>query len=480
MRVWLYARLSRDDDDEMNSLNNQRKIVREFANKQGYEVVGESFDDNVSGMTFDRDGIREIEKQVEYKAIDAVLVKDMSRLGRHKTDTAVFIDYLRRNDIRVISATENLDTSRQSDDLVISFKGLMNDYYAREGGEKVRIGMDNLLKQGLIITPPIGYFKDKNTNEIIVVEEQAEIVRRIFDLYLAGYGCSAIARILNEDGVKSPAYYHKCVYGRHLGSNKPEIGSRYLWDHTGVKRILLNEFYIGTVTCHKTYNNKITQIRKIIPKEEQYVHENLVTPIISKDKFFQVKLLMEQKKRGNVRASANRPCHRYAGLLECGDCGSTFTSFKRTWKGVERIEYVCNGYHRYGKENCPPHRIRETELDKIICGEITNVKEQAAQLYENIDGEVRKWLKKKSTVTGKIRQLNAALEQKKSDQKEILLERIRDKEHASVYDEMLSTCESDIKKIEQELYDIQHYSETIKKRKSEMKRTVELIDEIIK
>lgn len=133
-----------------------------------------------------------------------------------------------------------------------------------------------------------------------------------------------------------------------------------------------------------------------------------------------------------------------------------------------------------GKENCPPHRIRETELDEIICGEISNVKEQAAQLYENIDGEVRKWLKKKSTVTGKIRQLNAELEQRKNDQKEILLERIRDREHASVYDEMLSACESDIKKIEQELYDIQHYSETIKKRKSEMKRTVELIDEIIK
>ena len=146
MRVWLYARLSRDDDDEMNSLNNQRKIVREFAKQQGFEVIGESFDDNVSGMTFDRDGIREIEKQVEDKAIDAVLVKDMSRLGRHKTDTAVFIDYLRRNEIRVISATENLDTSRQSDDLVISFKGLMNDYYAREGCEKVRIGMDYLLK----------------------------------------------------------------------------------------------------------------------------------------------------------------------------------------------------------------------------------------------------------------------------------------------------------------------------------------------
>ena len=116
MRVWLYARLSRDDDDEMNSLNNQRKIVREFANKQGYEVVGESFDDNVSGMTFDRDGIREIEKQVEDKTIDAVLVKDMSRLGRHKTDTAVFIDYLRlflnNNDFICVFVLEIADRRR--------------------------------------------------------------------------------------------------------------------------------------------------------------------------------------------------------------------------------------------------------------------------------------------------------------------------------------------------------------------------------
>ena len=213
MKVWLYARLSRDEDDEMNSLNNQRQIVREYAEKMDYEVVGESFDDNVSGMTFDRDGIRKIAEQVEKKTIDAVLVKDMSRLGRHKTDTAVFIEYLRRNDIRVISATENLDTSRQSDDLVISFKGLINDYYAREGSEKVRIGMDNMLKKGLIITPPMGYFKDKNTNKIVVIEEQAAIIRRIFDLYLYGYGCSAIAHLLNDNGIKSPAYYQKIIHG---------------------------------------------------------------------------------------------------------------------------------------------------------------------------------------------------------------------------------------------------------------------------
>ena len=144
------------------------------------------------------------------------------------------------------------------------------------------------------------------------------------------------------------------------------------------------------------------------------------------------------------------------------------------------MEYVCNGYHRYGKDNCSSHRIHEEELDEIIYGEIKNLREQAGNIYDNIDSEVRKWLKKKSTVTGKIKQLNADLEQRKSDQKEILLERIRDKEHAEVYDEMLTACENDIKKISQELYDIQNYSETIKKRKAEMKQTVDLIEEIVK
>ena len=404
----------------------------------------------------------------------------MSRLGRHKTDTAVFIEYLRRNDIRVISATENLDTSRQSDDLVISFKGLINDYYAREGSEKVRIGMDNMLKKGLIITPPMGYFKDKNTNKIVVIEEQAAIIRRIFDLYLYGYGCSAIAHLLNDNGIKSPAYYQKIIHGKRLGWDKPEISSRFMWDHSSVKRILCNKFYIGTVVCHKTYNNKITHIRKDIPKEEQYVHENLVTPIISKEKFEQVQRLMEQKKKMNVRAGYNKPYHRYAGLLECGDCGSSFSAVNRKWNGEVRVEYVCNGYHRYGKDNCSSHRIHEEELDEIIYGEIKNVREQAERIYENIDGEVRKWLKKKSTVTGKLRQLNNSLEQRKSDQKEILLERIRDREHAKIYDEMLAACESDIEKIQQEINELENYSETIKKRKSEMKRTIDLIEEIIK
>ena len=103
MKVWLYARLSRDEDSELNSLTNQQNILREYSEKNQYTVVGESFDDNVSGMHFNREGINKIYTAVEEKQIDAVIVKDLSRLGRHRTQTAMFIDYLRENDVRVLS-----------------------------------------------------------------------------------------------------------------------------------------------------------------------------------------------------------------------------------------------------------------------------------------------------------------------------------------------------------------------------------------
>ena len=105
MRVWLYARLSNDDDREMNSLQNQQEICRACAEKQGWTIAGSSTDDNISGMSFDRRGLDELTAAVDADKIDAVIVKDLSRLGRHRTQTALFIDYLREHQVRVISAT---------------------------------------------------------------------------------------------------------------------------------------------------------------------------------------------------------------------------------------------------------------------------------------------------------------------------------------------------------------------------------------
>ena len=481
MKVWLYYRLSRDEDAELNSLNNQRNILVEYANANNHEIVGESFDDNVSGMHFNREGISKIYEQVENKAIDAIIVKDLSRLGRHRTQTAMFIDYLREHDVRVLSVTENIDTSNEDDDLMIGFKGIFNDMYARDISKKIRAGYKQKQKNGIVITVPLGYFKDKNTNEIVIVEEEAEIVRKIFDLYLSGYGLKAIAKKLNDEGIKSPQYYQNKMYNKKLPSNKPEITGRYLWVNTTVKRILQNEFYIGTVTCHKTYTSKINHIRKVLPEEEQFKHENFAPAIISKDKWEQVQFLLSSKRNNNVRASSSNPCHRYTGLIECGDCGCTFVCKKRKWKDKpERIEYNCNGYHRYGKEHCTAHRIDEEYLDKLIYDELMSIKDEALANYKSIESDVKKWMSNKNSVNNKLKHLNTSLEQRKSDQKEILLERIRDREHADIYTEMLEKCESDIQKLEYEIKSIQDYNSTIKKRKAEMKDSVQIIEEIIK
>lgn len=136
MRVWLYARLSGDDDPAQNSLQNQQEICRAFAEKRGDTIVGCSSDDNVSGMSFSRRGLDALAAAAQVGKIDAVLTKDLSRLGRHKTQTALFIDYLRDHQVRVISVTEGIDTFREEDDLILGVRGLMNDYYAKDIGKR--------------------------------------------------------------------------------------------------------------------------------------------------------------------------------------------------------------------------------------------------------------------------------------------------------------------------------------------------------
>ena len=199
MRAWLYYRLSRDEDEEMNSLQNQRQILVDYAGQNGYEIVGESFDDNVSGMTFNRKGLGKLEIAVDEGKIDVVLVKDLSRLGRHRTQTELFIDHLRQNNVKVISVTEGIDSFNENDDLLIGFKQIFNDFYAKDISKKVKAGVRQKQKnKGLIESLPLGYKRDRNTNTVLVDDETAWIVQEVFKLYVDGYGLTTIARTMNE------------------------------------------------------------------------------------------------------------------------------------------------------------------------------------------------------------------------------------------------------------------------------------------
>ena len=479
MRVWLYYRLSRDEDKQFNSLNNQYNIIESYALNNGHTIVGSSFDDNVSGMHFNRAGIDELTEAVENGMIDAVIVKDLSRLGRHKTQTALYIDYLRQNNVRVLSATESIDTFNEADDLIIGFKGLMNDFYARDGSRRVTAGLRQKQKAGLVITPPFGYFKDKNTKQVVIVPEAADTIHLIFSSYLDGKGVKAIAAMLNENGNKTPALMQKHLTGKRLPEKQELIIKKYLWDATMVSRILQDESYTGTLICHKSERNKINKTNRATNPDEQFRHENFLPTIIPRDLWEQAQTLMAMRKRESVRAGEGRPILRYSGLIACGDCGRAFTGKRVKQKNGERVEYICSTYLRYGKEHCGAHAIREEYLDDIVYQELQNTKQQYQTLWTQLEKAIEGWLPKTTNTQQQLKKQRERIELLEEEVETILMERIRDKENAQRYDRMIAKREEQIANAKKRIEELENIGQIIRSRQAKLRKDIGLIDDIL-
>ena len=479
MKVWLYYRLSRDEDEELNSLNNQRKIIYNFAVSNGHQVVGESFDDNVSGMHFNREGIDKIYEVVEAGKIEAIIVKDLSRLGRHRTQTALFIDYLREHNVRVLSATENIDTFNENDDLIIGFKGLVNDFYARDGSRRVRTGYRQKQKEGIVTIPPFGYFKDKNTKKVVVVEEASETVRMIFSAYIGGSGMKAIARTLNEQRRKTPALMQMELLNKRLPNTQDGILKKYLWDATMVGRILKDESYIGTLICHKSERNNINKTFRFTDPEEQFRHENYLPMIVTRETWELAQTLLAERKAKNTRAGTNKGILRYGGLLRCQDCGRTFIGKRIKLKDGERVVYVCDTYHRYGKEHCSSHIVDEEALDRLIGAELLRTKELYEENWSRLEWIIEKWTPKASMASAKISKLQEHILLLEEEVEVILMERIRDKANAERYDRMIAKREEQIAEAKKQIEELQNISEMLRIRQAKLKRDISLIDDIL-
>ena len=479
MRVWLYYRLSRDEDDELNSLTNQRKIIYEYAVTNGHEVVGESFDDNVSGMHFNREGIDKIYEAVEAGKIEAIIVKDLSRLGRHRTQTALFIDYLREHDVRVLSATENIDTFNENDDLIIGFKGLVNDFYARDGSRRVRTGYRQKQKEGIVTIPPFGYFKDKNTKKVVIVEEAAETVRLIFSAYVGGSGMKAIARTLNEQRRKTPALVQLELLNKSLPNTQDGILKKYLWDATMIARILRDESYVGTLICHKSERNKINKTFRFTEPEEQFRHENYLPPIITPELWEQTQMMLAERKRLNVRAAPSQEILRYSGLLRCEDCGRAMFGRRTHLKSGERVTYVCSTYNRYGKEHCSQHQIDESILDRLIIDELKNTKVLYQQNWDALEHLITQWTPKAELTGVQTAKLEKSILRLEDEMEAILMERIRDKAHAERYDRMIQKREEEIAAMKKQISELQNISAVLRERQSKLKQDIRMMDDIL-
>lgn len=419
MRVWIYTRLSNDGDPERDSLQNQERICREFAAQRGDQIVGQSSDNNISGMNFSRRGLSQLTAAVEDCRLDGVVVKDISRLGRHRTQTALFIDYLRERGVRVISATEGLDTFQEEDDLIIGVRGLMNDYYAKDIGKKIRAGYRQKQREGIVITPPFGYRKDRNTNTIELYPEASETVRLVYSLYLQGLGQKEIARRLNALGRKTPAQLRAEQCGREVCAASRTKDGRYVWTYASVKNILMEEAYAGVLINHRSETN--SGKAKRLEQAEWYRHENFFPAIIQRDIWEKA----QQKLKAQARpANGNKAKHRYAGLILCKECGSPFVPMIRYWNGKWRVEYVCKGYHRNGKSYCSSHRIHEEVLDAAVLEFVQTMRIRMAEEQKDLKQKQKMWALRKPILDAHILALQEKIQGLEQEIEEILMDKI--------------------------------------------------------
>ena len=181
----------------------------------------------------------------------------------------------------------------------------------------------------------------------------------------------------------------------------------------------------------------------------------------------------------NPRSQNGRSLHRYSGLIKCSDCGAGFTARTRKWKGKEYVEYTCNSAHRYGKQYCTPHTVRENQLDALIEDEVRGLRETILVESERYNKIVKDWVKKKPLYERQIQQLNDRILSLRQQIEDLIIERINDREHTQVFNNMITKREDEVAKLDKKISDLREYDKICKQRKEHLNNTTQIIDEIL-
>lgn len=363
--VGLYIRLSREDEDkthESESISNQKSLLLQYTKENNLKVYDMYIDDGYSGTNFNRPNFNRLIKDIELGKINMVITKDMSRLGRDYIGTGNLIErYFPEHNVRYIAITDNIDTFLDSSNNDIApFKAIMNDMYAKDISKKIKSSLKAKQKEGKWVgsKTPFGYIKDPNNkNHLIIEEEQAHIVKRIYNMCLDGLSFYKISKELTNEGIKTPAQYYEYKW-------RSNYNCKYgMWHSKTIYDILTNRIYTGdTVQNKRTKVNY--KIKKIIKnKPSQYiVVENTHEAIIDKEMFYEVQKRIPK----NVGRSEKKETHLLDGLLYCGDCGHRISIGSRRKKD-NRCYTICNYYRTYIKQKlCTAHSNNYDDLEELI------------------------------------------------------------------------------------------------------------------
>ena len=354
-RVGLYLRLSRDDErlGESMSIENQRDYLTQYLRQRGWQAAGIYADDGYSGLHFNRPAFQRLLGDIEAGAINLVVTKDLSRLGRDQIGTAYYYQiYFPRHQVRYIAATEGFDTAGTgAADALFPFLTAANDFYTADISRKVRAALTARKREGKFIgaAPPLGYRKDPERRGHLVEDPRgAALVRRAFSLYLALGSVAGTARALTLEGYPTPAQYRR---GEGGAGRFPGV-----WSDTMVRRILTNPTYAGHLTQNRRekVNYKVER-RVTLPPSAWITVPNTHQPLVSQAQFDAVQALLRAR---SYTPRTGGP-HLLTGLVFCGGCGSPMT-----YQG-DRL--VCQGYRRGGRLGlCTPHRVAEGQVVQAL------------------------------------------------------------------------------------------------------------------
>ena len=361
----LYERLSRDDElqGESNSISNQKQMLEDFARRNGLPNPTHFTDDGISGTRFDRPGFLAMMEEVEAGRVEAIVIKDMSRLGRDYLKVGQVMEVLRQRGVRLIAINDGVDSLKGDDDFT-PFRNIMNEFYARDTSRKIRSvfkakGMSGKHLTGTVI---YGYLWDEKREHWLVDEEAAEVVRRIFSLTLEGYGPYQIACKLSADRIEIPVV-HLARFNEGVNRSKP-VKDPYGWGSSTIVNILKKREYLGHTINFKTRKHFKDKKSHYVSEDEWTIFENTHEAIIDQQTFDLV-----QKIRSNVRRYPNGwgEAAPLTGLLYCADCGGKMY-VHRTNNGKRVSQYTCSNYTKVPCGTlCPTqHRINESAVLTLV------------------------------------------------------------------------------------------------------------------
>ena len=361
----LYERLSRDDElqGESNSISNQKKMLEDFARRNGLPNPTHFTDDGVSGTRFDRPGFLAMMEEVEAGRVEAIVIKDMSRLGRDYLKVGQVMEILRQRGVRLIAINDGVDSLKGDDDFT-PFRNIMNEFYARDTSRKIRSVFKSKGMSGKHLTGTViyGYLWDEKRENWLVDEEAAAVVRHIFALAMEGYGPYQIATKLSEEKIEMPAV-HLARYGEGVNKNKT-FADIYRWSASTVVEILKKREYLGHTVNFKTRKHFKDKKSHYVDESEWTIFENTHEAIIDQETFDNV-----QRIRGNARRYPDGfgEAHPLTGLMYCADCGGKMY-VHRTYNGKRVPQYTCGQYGKYPIGSlCPTqHRIKAEAVLTLI------------------------------------------------------------------------------------------------------------------